>query len=201
MKRSGFTMIELVIVIVVGGILAAVMIPRLERDPTREAANQIVRDIQYAQHLAMVDDVYNDTDPVWFQHRWQIWFKNSDGYAVGSYDLVTPAQSVIATNPGSQQKIDSIEDDSAGDLSDFDLTSITLAGGCAALIGNGDGPSIAFDNFGKPYKFTNRADFTGANATDHELTTPCTIYVMGDGKKATIQIEPQTGYVHLISVI
>ena len=48
MKSSAFTMFELIIVIVVAGILAAVLIPRLERDNLRMAASQVIRHIQYA---------------------------------------------------------------------------------------------------------------------------------------------------------
>jgi len=190
-------MLELIIVIVVGGILAAVMIPRLERDPTREAANQLVRHMQYAQHLAMVNDVYDDQNPTWFRERWQIWFNDPEGYVVRS----ARANTVIATDPATQMQINSALDNSAGDLRSFNLSSITLTGGCAAAIGTGDGPAIGFDNFGKPHFFTNAADFTGATATDHAMSSQCTITMVGDGKTATITIEPETGYVRLVGVI
>ena len=202
MKRSAFTMLEIIIVVVIGGILAAVMIPRLERDTTREAANQLVRHMQYAQHLAMVDDVYDDQDVTWFQKRWLTWFNNPEGYVVASLDLANGANTVTATDPGTQMLINSAQDGSGGDLRMFNLTSITLTGGCAGVIGTGDGPAISFDNFGKPYFFTNMADFSGATATDHALAAECTITIVGsNGKTATITIQPETGYIHLVNVI
>ena len=173
MRRFGFTMMELIIVIVVGGILAAVMIPRLERDPTREAANQIVRHIQYTQHLAMVDDVYETTTGEWYKKRWAIKF-NEFGYSVASQ-----AGTLVAIDPGSQSPIDLAN---AGSMADFGV-SIKLSGGCSTL--------LAFDNLGKPHK--------SLSAVNDEVTSTCTIKVSGD-KTAVITVQPQTGYAHLDSV-
>ena len=81
MKKRAFTMIELVFVIVVVGILAAIMIPKLNRNASREAANQILTHIRYTQHLAMQDDKYENfvsDNPVrWFRMRWGIAFNNT----------------------------------------------------------------------------------------------------------------------------
>ena len=72
-------MIELVFVIVVVGILAAVMIPKLNRNGSREAANQILTHIRYTQHLAMQDDkyMYSTNEKPWFNMRWGITFNNT----------------------------------------------------------------------------------------------------------------------------
>lgn len=79
MKKRAFTMIELVFVIVVVGILAAVMIPKLNRNGSREAATQILTHIRYAQHLAMQDDKYVDSvnEKLWFKMRWGITFNET----------------------------------------------------------------------------------------------------------------------------
>lgn len=81
MKKRAFTMIELVFVIVVVGILAAIMIPKLNRNASREAANQILAHIRYTQHLAMQDDKYENfvsDNPVrWFRMRWGVAFNNT----------------------------------------------------------------------------------------------------------------------------
>ena len=176
MKRSGFTMMELIIVIVVGGILAAVMMPKLERDPTREAANQIVRHIKYTQHLAMVDDVYSATNAAWFANRWKIVFTGAS-YSVSS----SQSNNLIATDQGAQQLIDG---SAVGDLSKYDV-GVVLSGSCSNNV-------IAFDNLGRPH-----SDVTSINT--NVLTTVCTITVTGD-KTAVITVQPQTGYVHLDSI-
>lgn len=84
MKKRAFTMIELIFVIVVVGILAAIMIPKLNRNASREAANQILIHIRYTQHLAMQDDKYenfisNQPKP-WFKTRWGITFNKTSLY-------------------------------------------------------------------------------------------------------------------------
>ena len=58
-----FTMIELIFIIVVVGILAAVAIPRVERNGLIEAADQLSSHIRYTQQLAMNDNEFNATDP------------------------------------------------------------------------------------------------------------------------------------------
>ncbi|MCF6310454.1 MAG: type II secretion system GspH family protein, partial [Sulfurimonas sp.] len=57
--KKAFTMLELVMVIVVIGILAAVMLPRVASDRLAEAATQVISHIRYTQHLAMVDDQFD----------------------------------------------------------------------------------------------------------------------------------------------
>ena len=88
--KHAFTIIELVFVIVVIGILSAVIIPRIQTNPLQEAAIQLVADIRYTQHLALVDDKYETTTgSVWFKKRWQLTFgkpANADGkYAYTVY--------------------------------------------------------------------------------------------------------------------
>ena len=58
-------MIELVFVIVVIGIITAVMLPRIDRDNVYEAAQQLISHIKYTQHLAMMDNKFDDTDDEW----------------------------------------------------------------------------------------------------------------------------------------
>jgi prepilin-type N-terminal cleavage/methylation domain-containing protein len=55
-KKRAFTMIELVFVIVLLGILAALALSRIERDSRQEAADTIVSAIRYTQHLALLDN-------------------------------------------------------------------------------------------------------------------------------------------------
>ena len=84
MKKRAFTMIELIFVIVVVGILAAIMIPKLNRNASREAANQILTHIRYTQHLAMQDDKYvnfvGNNPERWFRMRWGMAFNNTSLY-------------------------------------------------------------------------------------------------------------------------
>ncbi|MBE2984856.1 type II secretion system protein [Campylobacter sp. RM6883] len=81
-SKRAFTMIELVLVIVIAGILAALAMPRLKRDNLREAAEQIITHIRYAQHLALQDDKFKfdskgDPQKEWYKKRWNLTFNNT----------------------------------------------------------------------------------------------------------------------------
>jgi len=133
MKRTAFTMIELVFVIVVIGIISAVMIPRMERDTLSEAAIQLASHLRYTQHLAMVDDKYVPSPDMsnentvnrkdknsqhWFRERWQLVFgvsndtNNKIAYTIFSDKLGTgdiysgqPDEREIARNPLDPNKV------------------------------------------------------------------------------------------------
>lgn len=79
-KNKGFTAIELIFVIIVAGILAAMVIPRLELNGAREAATQILTHIRYTQHLAMQDDkfVFSKDEKLWFKMRWGMTINNTN---------------------------------------------------------------------------------------------------------------------------
>jgi prepilin-type N-terminal cleavage/methylation domain-containing protein len=68
--KLAFTMIELVFVIVILGILAAMAMPRIERDLRQEAADNILSAIRYTQHLALMDNVVDPTNLSWQQKFW-----------------------------------------------------------------------------------------------------------------------------------
>lgn len=78
MNRKGFTLIELIMVIVVIGIMAAVVAPRLGSVSTSKAAafrEKLRADIRYAQNLAMTQN-----------RRYRVYFNGNPapnpGYAV-----------------------------------------------------------------------------------------------------------------------
>lgn len=87
--RKAFTMIELIFVIVVVGILAIVMIPRFDRDNILEATHQVLSDIRYAQHLAMMDNRFEPSDEFWYQERWRIWFHNDGNAPSNNHEVYT----------------------------------------------------------------------------------------------------------------
>ena len=174
-------MLELIIVIVVAGILAAVMIPRLERDNLREAANQLVRHIQYTQHLAMVDDVYDATVPGWRQNRWSI-------------NLCSTAYSVARTNSALGVAVDPLTQ------RDINGTDNNLANkGVNVITPNTGNCKIVFDNLGRPYGVASGATTTALA----DLLPTTTIRLKPDAtssRYADINITKETGFVKIITL-
>ena len=206
MKKFAFTMLELVFVIVVVGILAAVFIPKMDRNNIEEAALQVTRHIRYTQHLAMSDDVYDASDPYYYQKRWHISFVQTAAcgllYSVGSDrdnsnkntgNAGKFTASEAATDPLTNSLIynDSLtcapkdgwyKDVLLGEY--FDIDSITTSGGCTTQ-------TLAFDNIGRPY-----TALAGTSATTNKLASVCTLTLKSGTKEAYIRIEPETGYTH-----
>jgi len=90
-KQAAFTMLELIMVIVVLGILAALALPRMERDIRQEAADNILSAIRFTQHMALMDNVIDTTSAnrLKWQRRFWRWGKegcsdNGIFYYVGS---------------------------------------------------------------------------------------------------------------------
>ena len=88
MKKS-FSLIELIIVIIVIGILAASMKFSLANSSLNQAVDQIINHIRYTQQLALRDDKYQafpldssakegNRSKYWFKQWWQIRFSNKN---------------------------------------------------------------------------------------------------------------------------
>lgn len=178
LKKNAFTMLEFVFVIVVAGILAAALIPRMDRDTLYEASEQLLRDIRYTQHMAMMDNVYRDNVQNWFYERWKIDFTTADKYTIskGSTTSFT-THNVTAEDPATSRPINGTEDyDYAAN---FNITF--PASGL-----------LYFDNLGRPYQI---ASGNPASATSNLLKNDYSIVLTDSkGKTATITVRPETGY-------
>jgi len=197
--KKAFTMIELIIVIAVVGVITAMVIPRFERDNLQEATEQVLKHIRYTQHLAMIDDVYDATQPRWFTRRWQIEFLNCGGYKVysdtdmsGVGDVTEAARdpySGLLIYTDNTCTINSLRDDEHVRIGDwYDITNIQLTGGCAAA------QSIGYDNLGRPYNDIN-ASIPLLTSTSNLINNDCNITLtVLSGESAVITIAKETGY-------
>ncbi|MCW8953894.1 MAG: type II secretion system GspH family protein [Sulfurimonas sp.] len=209
--KKAFTMLELVMVIVVIGILAAVIIPRTDSNSLREAATQVISHIRYTQHLAMVDDEFDSTDANWYKKRWQIIVDSSvstDGtpaYTIFSDTSGngTPDVGEMAVNPLDSSKVlsggyDGVYNTSNAiatremNLGKYGINAYSLTGGCS-------GARISFDHMGRPLQGDLSSMTASYNtiASQRLLTQTCNIVLTGDDGNITISIEPETGYAHI----
>lgn len=220
--KKAFTMMELVFVIVVIGILAAVVMPRTGSNRLNEAAIQVVSHIRYTQHLAIVDDKFDVSDADWYKERWQIMFANTAGsgntwsYMIFSDSLGgstgTPDVNEHAVNPLDNSKFLS-GGYSAGNIAynnpkatrelnigkEYGITNVSFSANCEV-----NSKRIAFDYLGRPlYDGAHLLDSAyrdGANSRLIQFSSgnPCTITLTNSEGSVNIAIEPETGYAHIL---
>jgi type II secretory pathway pseudopilin PulG len=195
MRRFAFTMLELVFVIIVIGILAVLAMPNFRTNPLEQAAEQIASHIRYTQHLAMIDDKYDDNNATWYKSFWRIRFYQNTGtyyYTIfsdkdqnGNADTGA-GKTEVAVDPLTQVRMNASYNNKIMNLtSKYGIK--TVASSCDTL--NID---IFFDHLGRPY--VHSIDVT--NPYTALITAPCTISLehQSDGN-ATITIQPETGHV------
>lgn len=222
MKKRAFTMIELIFVIVVVGILAAIMIPKLNRNASREAANQILTHIRYTQHLAMQDDKYenfisNQSKP-WFKLRWGITFNETslkecsiDKPGVKTWKYSVFFDKSLNGNINSESEV----------ANDIYKSGKLLSGGWSGistdackkinkelnlgkrfgitLVDFKDGCSgmqtIIFDEMGRPMRVASTTSGGAKRPYDRLLKKDCSITITDKrGNQTTITIEKESGF-------
>lgn len=217
--KKAFTMMELIFVLVVIGILAAVIAPRMERDPLREAGIQLVSHIRYTQHLALVDDKYDAGDNNWYRNKWQIMFENGGVAGDHSYTIFSDYvgnstgnadYDEIARNPQDQSKkltggtngvhYDDVEATKSMSLgSTYGVENVVVSGGGGTTTA---AQRVLFDYLGRPFK-KNTDNIN--SALDGLAASPiyikiCSETCNGDNNKSTndnelvIRIENETGF-------
>jgi len=213
-NRPAFTMIELIMVIIVLGILASLALPRLERDLSQEAADNILADIRYTQHLALVDDMHEFDDPKWQQKFWRIVFSSCDNnkkhyYMIGSdsnkgdANNAFFAQDEAAIDPANGKPMFGdaglcANDGSAAVSSrifitkKYGITAVAFTGGCNGTANGSGGDHIGFDHLGRPHHA-----FSALTTPTYDgyMSQRCVMtFTLSNGKSFKINIEPETGY-------
>lgn len=180
--KKAFTMIELIMIIVVVGILAVAVIPRVDRDTLIEATNQVASHVRYTQHLAMLDNKYDPRDSNWYRNRWKITFSNNS-YSItsGNTNAKNPQAPSKDLNPTGSPELNLERK--------YGITSIT------STCGKDGQTEIIFDETGRPY-----SNFLGEVGERGLLQNDCNITINdGGNKNGIITIYKETGYIaHII---
>jgi len=200
MKRFAFTMMELIFVIIVVGILAVLAMPNFTYNPLQQATEQVASHIRYAQHLAMVNDVFDEGEQNWHRARTQISFRNcNDGrsyYFIGNDSNRNGghiAESEAAINPLNGKTMYWLNTQCQEDTYPTRDPSLLLTDQYGVTLNSNCGGTISFDNTGRPYTVFAATPITGQLANDCNLT----LLHATDGN-ATIIIRPETGHVSII---
>jgi len=216
--KKAFTMMELVFILVVIGILAAVIIPNTKTNPLQEAAIQLLSDIRYTQHLAMVDDKYNSADGSWYKRRWQLLFGTSADYTNGfeAYSIFSdsgafsgnPGLAELAKNPQSSDKL--MTGGYAGVISYATDSRVTRKMNLGASYGVtsvttsycGGAKRVAFDHLGRPLKgdiSDDAAPYISSGTISSLLTTNCDLTLNHGIENIKIRITPETGFACILN--
>jgi len=183
-------MLELIIVILIIGILATVIIPRTGSNKLAEAAIQVLSDIRYTQHLAMIDDKFNPNVVHWYRQRWQIAFStahstrsysifsDSPSLTTGAYDgnpsaNITYTKVEVARNPLDKYRYmigvanSNFDNSSTQRISTnldigktYGIVDVKMSDGTASTV-----KRILFDSLGRPYRGT------GSSTATHPLNS------------------------------
>jgi len=170
-------MLELVFVIVVLGILAAMAIPRMDRDLRQGAKDNILAAISLTQHIALVDNKTNPTDNNWQANLWKISFQPD-----GSYYTVSTGSN-FAVDPGNGNLMD-------GGTNASKNTFIGKKYGVESV--SQDCNPIAFDHLGRPFTGTiSGSTYAGYMGSDCDITIK---FIDDDITDLIITVAPETGY-------
>jgi len=213
--KKAFTLLELVFVIVVIGILSAAILPRVSSDKLQECATQLVSDIRYTQHLAMLNDKYNPNNPEWYKERWELIFGTSDytnnkiAYSIFSdKDSGSGYDGKVNLNELALDPLDSSKYFSGGYsgvlyTSDsrankklnigesYGITSISFEDGCSNI-----SKRISFDNLGRPI-VRPLDSYTKSYKKDRLLKSTCSIILSNLNDSITIKIEANSGFSYI----
>jgi len=212
-NQTAFTMIELLLVIIVLGILTSLAIPRMDRDRSQEAADNILSSIRYTQHLALTDNKTDPFDTNWQQKFWMIRFvMDSTGensfYTVSSdtdksgtihkaETAIDPSNGKYMYNTtGATVTMDSDESPNIFIGNNYGINAINLNNsGCTTQ-------HIAFDNLGRPHtglKTTATGTLAGNNYATY-MSNDCNMtfsFIDSSTDSFNIIIKKETGYAYI----
>jgi len=214
-SKRAFTMLELVFVIVIIGILAVLSFSSMDRDLRQEAADNILSDIRYTQHLAMTDNKHQFNNHRWERGYWRIIFSTCAGggryYMIGARDdLRTSTNGFFKRNQAAMDPANGKpmwwkdlwncdDGDPSNNVSkrifltdNYGVANVVSGGGCAGAT------HIAFDHWGRPY---HGAGFTTSGQPDHGgyMTADCIFtFTMSDSQTFAIQINQETGDANIV---
>jgi len=211
MRKKAFTLIELIVVVVVLGILAASAIPRFKRDTRVEAINHMLTMIRYTQNLALHDSKHSPTDPKWQRSYWQFAIRHCSNYGlyyqIGSDSnfngKISNEESAVDPSNGkfthwlgakpcpSPSSIDKDVSPNIFITQKYGINNITFRNGCTGKT------YIGFDNYGRPaisFGASTKPNYSSYMGTDCKL-----IFSFEDNSinPFTIIIPKESGYAYL----
>jgi len=208
-KRSGFTMLELVMVIIVMGIIASVAMPQMDRDTKQEGADTILSDIRLTQLMALMDYRQAFNKPKWQRSFWKFSVE-SCASGTGLFVGVGSDKNLEGDTDEKEAAIDSAngkpmfwrnqeECTNGGDNSVSSEIFITKKYGIKEIKGEGGCKNIqhiGFDHLGRPH-----VSFSTSTKPDYStyMDKACTFtFLLQNSDSFQIRILPESGYAFIV---
>src|SRR5262245_53440741 len=164
--RSGFTLVEILMVVVILGIASAIIIPELgSRDDLRAsaAARVVMADLIYAQNCAISK-----------QKKHYVRFLSNE-YSVCDSTALTPIDHPLKPAINNGKYTITFGTGGSNGLDRCSLGTVTI----------GATTTLGFTDLGEPFAYD--------GATETPLTIPATIIVQSGANSLTVQVEPYSG--------
>jgi len=88
MNKKSFTLLELIFVISIIAIITSQVTLKNNISKLKLAKQQIILHLKYLRYIAMIDNKYDNTDPLWFRERWTLKFLNCNKNIGGLYYVI-----------------------------------------------------------------------------------------------------------------
>ena len=202
MKKS-FSFLEIILVVSLLGFIYTIFIPKNKINKLDEIANRLSLYIAYIRLKAMLDDKYEDTDPLWHKKRWTIKFFRCRNTEDGIYFVIYSDKN----KTGHPSDEDSLKDPLTNKLiyssnycqentknskyvlltKTFDIESINITCNETTSLGQ-----LSFGNDGKIYSKLSAYE----NEFDkYEITDSCSIQLISrQNEEKKIKIHAKTGF-------
>ena len=200
--KKGFTMLELIMVIVVIGILAAASMTQHRVTVREDFINNILNSLRYTQHLAMTDNKMNPNNPLWIRSLWTLKHEQCNGnwqYTIASdMNLDGDYQSTEAATSIVDQKLlfTDVNDCESSNYSEDTAIGRKLTVSGINFNGCGAAKSISFDYLGRPHVNTEtmvNSDYSSLLKNNCIITYTFNV----DIDPVIVNIARDTGYVSI----
>ena len=222
MKKNAFSFIELILVVIIVGILAAYSTQMLNRNVRIEAMNHILSMLRYTQNLALHDSKHDRNNAYWQRSFWRFEVYNCSGskglfYKIGTDQTYSKglkrAETAIDPSNGKftfwdtrkpcpKNSTDALNAQVSPNIfltQRYGINRVVFSD--CPIQANGrtsnDSSHIGFDNFGRPikgYTRTTSPDYYGHVVDDCSIT-----FYFQDSKLKpfTIVVKAESGYAYI----
>lgn len=157
-QKKGFTLLEVIFVIIVIGIISITAMNSMERHLRSKTIDTVISAFRYTKHLALIDNKMNPKNELWQKTLWTIGFKECNGKPYIYIGSDMNLNGIIEKSEAAGSSVDNKlyysnenicnDKDSSPSIfigKDLDVSSVVFSG-C-----DSETDSVSFDYLGRPH--------------------------------------------------